>query len=74
MLTKFEEGITFTLIELLEVEDILIECHCLLHVIRFDSDVIASVHLHRCSSFPVPLLPGKLPRTVIGPMRGSALK
>ena len=46
MLAKFEEGITFTLIELLEIENILIECHCLLHVIHFDSHVIASVYLY----------------------------
>ncbi len=53
MLAGLEEGITFTLIELLKVEDILIERHSLLHVIHFNGHMIASVHLnpHNISVF-----------------------
>lgn len=51
VLAQFEERIAFALIEFLEVEDVLVEFHCLLHVIHFDGDMVASVNLyaHRCN-------------------------
>jgi hypothetical protein len=46
MFAQFEKRIAFALIEFLEVEDILVKSHCLLHIIHFDGDMVASVYLH----------------------------
>src|SRR5437016_12358217 len=43
MLAEFEESVTFALVELLEVKNVLIERDRLLHVVHFNGDVIASI-------------------------------
>src|SRR5260221_5915848 len=46
MLAKFEECVAFTLIELLKIKQVLVERHCLFHIVHLDGDVIASIYLH----------------------------
>src|SRR3977135_2621523 len=45
MCAELEEGVTFSLVEFLKVEYILVKGDRLLHVIHFDGDMIAAVNL-----------------------------
>jgi hypothetical protein len=43
VLSEFEESVTLSFIEFLEVENVLVECRCLIHVIHLDNDVVAAI-------------------------------
>src|SRR6266446_1860871 len=43
MLSEFEESVTLSAIEFLEVEDVLVKGGCLVHVIHLDHDMVAAV-------------------------------
>jgi len=45
MLAQFEKSIAFSLIELLEVENILVERDRFLHIVHFDGNVVTTVNL-----------------------------
>jgi hypothetical protein len=46
MLAQFEEGVAFTAIELLEIENVFVKRDRFLNVVHFDRDMITAVNLH----------------------------
>ena len=52
VLAKFEECVAFSFIKLFQIENVLVQRDRLLHVVHFNSDVIASIHLHAHGRFP----------------------
>src|SRR5204862_7971993 len=46
VLTQFEKSISLTAAHLFEIENVLVKRHCLLNIIYFDRDMIASIDLH----------------------------
>src|SRR5438552_17586734 len=45
MLSELKESVTLAAIEFLEVEDVLVECGCFVHVIYLDDHMVAAVNL-----------------------------
>ena len=72
VLAEFEEGIAFSAVELLQIENVLIKRDRLFDVINLDRDMITSVNLH--AHFPIYILPGKTKaggtRSVVSVKRG----
>jgi hypothetical protein len=53
VLAELEEGVSLTLVELLEIEDILVERDRLVDVVDLDRDVVAAVDLHAHRALPL---------------------
>jgi hypothetical protein len=50
MCAKLEEGVAFTLVQFLEIEDILVKRDRLPDIVHFNRDMIAAINLHaHCS-------------------------